>query len=162
MDVLDHMGREAQQVGQGTSEILEATHRHRGTRRALIAAGVGLIISTACQRYPVVKIRDIEYREFRNRTISVSGKCTYRASVLGAAIFVVDDGSGAIPIVTIKGAPRTGRQVKVRGTIHNLGSAGVADKFDVEYDVLLEAGTKEEVLQLVRDHVRELRSILKG
>lgn len=64
---------------------------------------------------------------FRDRDVTVSGEVADSFSVASRGAYRLKDGSGELWVVSEKGVPRTGAQVKVTGKIregYNLGALG--------------------------------------
>jgi hypothetical protein len=99
------------------------------TRRAqstlLIIALMALVGSTACATSINRVLADPSH--YRNREVKISGRVVDSYSLIDRGIFRVEDGSGALWVVSDHGVPRDGARVSVRGTIRegfNLGTLG--------------------------------------
>ncbi|MDD4053043.1 MAG: hypothetical protein PHR28_14250 [candidate division Zixibacteria bacterium] len=55
--------------------------------------------------------------EYAEKDLTISGTVKQAVSVLVAQYFIVDDGSGEIPVITDKVLPKVGARVKVHGKI---------------------------------------------
>ena len=91
-----------------------------GVLLAILAAG-----AAACAQ-SIQKVTADPSR-YRDREVTISGRVIDSYSVAGRGAYHVDDGTGRLWVVSEHGVPRTGANVKTRGTIRegvNLGALG--------------------------------------
>ena len=89
---------------------------------------VVVLASAACASITINKVLADPSR-FRDRDVTVSGEVADSFSVTSRGAYRIKDGSGELWVVSDKGVPRTGAQVKVTGKIregYNLGPLGDA------------------------------------
>ena len=87
---------------------------------------VVVLASAACASITINKVLADPSR-FRDRDVTVSGEVADSFSVTSRGAYRIKDGSGELWVVSDKGVPRTGAQVKVTGKIregYNLGPLG--------------------------------------
>ena len=85
-------------------------------------------LASACASVTINKVLADPSR-FRDREVTVSGEVADSFSVTSRGAYRIKDGSGELWVVSEKGVPRTGAQVKVTGKIRegfNLGALGGA------------------------------------
>lgn len=119
-----------------------ATHRHRFR----IVAALYIVALPGCHLARPVRVSDINQWQLRNQAIAIEGKVTFRVSLIGVGVFVVNDGTGSIGVVTVNSPPPIARFVRVYGTVQNVFSAGASGRFDAELSVVIEEGTKESIV----------------
>lgn len=89
----------------------------RSTVRAL-AAGLCLLAFAGCKGGGTTPIKTLldDPTHFDHQVVRIAGNVTRAIGVLGYGGYVVDDGTGSIPVVTTSGgAPREGAHVGVEG-----------------------------------------------
>jgi len=98
----------------------------------LVALLVGLAVGGAWAWYQfsgrftsIGRIQEAP-REYTGREVTIKGKAGEGFTVLGHGGFEVDDGTGAIQVVTTRGAPPAGKQVVVTGVVQDLMTIGTA------------------------------------
>lgn len=85
---------------------------------------VVVLASTACASVTINTVLADPSR-YRDRDVTVSGEVADSFSVTSRGAYRLKDGSGELWVVSDKGVPRTGAQVKVTGKIregYNLGA----------------------------------------
>ncbi len=95
----------------------------RATAFALVVVGA---LASGCAARSVNRILADPSR-YRDREVRVSGRVVDSFSVLDRGVYRIDDRSGQLWVVSDRGVPRIGADVKVRGTIRdgfNLGFLG--------------------------------------
>jgi hypothetical protein len=117
-------------------------------------------VLSGCHLARRIKVSDIEQWDLRDQLIAVEGTVTFRCTLLGAGAFVVDDGTGRIAVLTVRGAPPVGRFVRVYGGVQNIVSAGAEGQGDVEINVLLEEGSSKAVLGAAKAVARAIKAAL--
>ena len=126
-----------------------------------IVIALYVVCLSGCQFARRVRIADIDQWQVRKQSIAIEGKVTFRVSLVGVGVLIVNDGNGSIGVVTAKGPPQVGRFLRVYGTVKNVVSAGVEGSFDAELNVLIEEGTKESIVDaIVVSIVKSDRSFL--
>jgi hypothetical protein len=87
---------------------------------------VVVLASAACASITINTVLADPSR-FRDREVTVSGEVADSFSVASRGAYRLKDGSGELWVLSEKGVPRTGAQVKVTGKIregYNLGALG--------------------------------------
>ncbi len=94
----------------------------RKSRPAGIAGCLALaafaVLLAACEQKSINQIL-AEPNRYANHEVGIAGKVARSYSVLGRGAYEVDDGTGKLWVISDKGVPRTGAQVRVRGTIRD-------------------------------------------
>ncbi len=100
--------------------MAQATPLRRLLLAAALAAGAGLGLSS-CYRLFSTKVAKIENNlvKYEGKVVMVYGKVKERFDLPGLKCFVVDDGSGAIGVVTQKALPRVGDTVHPKGAVRS-------------------------------------------
>lgn len=119
-------------------------HRGRGVSPALI---VGIVVVVAVVGAVVVyamlqrgsrveRIGDVlaDLRTYDGLPVTFEGEVRGAVNILGLKTYSLDDGSGTITVVTERGLPRNGTQLRVSGVIHEMFNVG-----GVNYTVLYES-----------------------
>ena len=125
-----------------------------------IFTGLCVIALPGCQFARRVRISDVVQADLRDQPIAIEGKVTFRLALFGAGVFVLNDGTGSIAVVTAKGAPPVGRYLRVFGDVRSVVSAGAEGHSDVEINVLIEEGTKNAILGTIKSAVPVVKSAL--
>jgi hypothetical protein len=87
-------------------------------RRTVILALVSLLALAGCKSATPIKELLDDPSRYAGKTVSIAGKVTSAAGVLGAGFYQVDDGTGKMYVVTkTGGVPREGAKVGVEGTL---------------------------------------------
>jgi hypothetical protein len=87
-------------------------------RRTVILALVSLLALAGCKSATPIKELLDDPSRYAGKTVSIAGKVTSAAGVLGAGYYQVDDGTGKMNVVTkTGGVPREGAKVGVEGTL---------------------------------------------
>ena len=84
------------------------------------------LLSVACASVTINKVL-ADPPKYRNQEITLSGQVSDSFSVASRGAYKIRDGSGELWVVSDKGVPRSGAQVKVTGRVQegfNLGSLG--------------------------------------
>ena len=89
---------------------------------AALAATIGLALTGCATK----SINDIlaDPSRYANKDVTVKGEVTQSVSVLGHGSYKIEDGSGSLWVVSTKGVPRKGAQVKVTGKIRDVADLG--------------------------------------
>lgn len=88
----------------------------------LVLAGMVLFLP-GCEQKTIKHILADPHR-YANQEVGVVGKVVTSYSILGHGAYEVDDGTGALWVVSNNGVPRKGAGVGVNGTIHDVISLG--------------------------------------
>ena len=101
-------------------------HMRRTLRFGAPLLLVVVLASAACASITINKVLADPSR-FRDRDVTVSGEVSDSFSVTSRGAYRIKDGSGELWVISDKGVPRNGAQVKVTGKIRegfNLGVLG--------------------------------------
>lgn len=93
------------------------------SRLALLLA---VVASSACASVTINKVLTDPAR-YRDKEVTISGQVSDSFSVASRGAYKVRDDSGELWVVSDKGVPRTGAEVKVTGRVregYNIGSLG--------------------------------------
>jgi hypothetical protein len=123
----------------------EGHRKSRGISPALIVGIVvvmavigALVVYTMLNRATarVEQIADVlaDLRNFDGLTVTFEGEVSAPVNLLGLKTYTLDDGSGTITVVTERGLPGNGEQLKVTGVIKEMFNVA-----GVNYTVLYEA-----------------------
>ena len=85
-----------------------------------------ILFLPSCEQNTISHILADPHR-YANQEVGVAGKVVRSYSVLGHGAYEVDDGTGALWVISNNGVPREGTRVGVKGTIRdgfNLGDLG--------------------------------------
>jgi hypothetical protein len=63
-------------------------------------------------------------RKYNNKTVELSGKVTVSNGIFGAGYFMLNDGTGEIPVLTKQGLPNEGEEVEVKGKVSQVIKVG--------------------------------------
>jgi uncharacterized protein YdeI (BOF family) len=88
----------------------------KGMTPALLLGLVGLVGCAGPSFGEATKIAAIQ-RQNKDAVVSLSGKVTTRAPLLGQQAYEIQDESGTIWVVTKDAAPAAGTEVQVRGKV---------------------------------------------
>jgi hypothetical protein len=83
-------------------------------------------LSTACASVTINKVL-ADPAHYRDREVTLSGQVSDSFSVASRGAYRLRDGSGELWVISEKGVPRTGAEVKVTGRVregYNVGSLG--------------------------------------
>jgi len=99
-----------------------------GRIRAVVPILCGLVLLTSCAAILATKIGDIKKTPgaFEGRTLTIAGKVTSTHDLLVVKYYEVDDGTGAIPVVTESALPKEGESVRVKGRVNQAFAVGTA------------------------------------
>jgi len=86
--------------------------------------------------------------QYRQREVTLKGGVIHSVSVLGRGAYKLNDGTGTIVVVSDRGVPRRGAEIKVRGRIVDVVDAGGIVKLPPEIDRELGSG----LLMIEREH----------
>ncbi len=103
-----------------------ATKRFPTSSLGILAVLLIALVSTACASATINKVLTDPGR-YRDRDVTVSGEVADSYSVASLGAYRIKDGSGELWVVSEKGVPRKGAQVKVTGKVregYNLGQFG--------------------------------------
>lgn len=90
---------------------------------ALLAIAALALGSVACASATINKVL-ADPSHYRNRNVSLTGSVVDSYSLLDRGVYRLRDGSGELWVVSERGVPRNGAQVKVKGKVRegfNLG-----------------------------------------
>ena len=93
-------------------------HRLLPVVAVLLLVGCSSMFSTSIgkiQQHP---------REYDGKTVTVSGTVKQAVNLLFIKYYLVDDGSGSIPVVTKRAVPSTGEKVTVTGRVDQAFALG--------------------------------------
>jgi hypothetical protein len=62
---------------------------------------------------------------YHDKTVKIVGNVTESVGLLGYGLFKLDDGTGALWVLSRRGLPRPGAQVVVKGSVRDIGVFGV-------------------------------------
>lgn len=97
--------------------------RPRTARLFLVAAT--LLALAGCKGATDIKKLLDDPAAYEGKTVRVAGTVKEAAGVLNYGVFVLDDGTGSIPVVTtVGGSPREGAKVGVEGTFRSAFTLG--------------------------------------
>jgi hypothetical protein len=85
---------------------------------------------------------------YRHREVQLKGDVVRSVSALGRGAYKLDDGTGTIVVVSERGVPRRGAEVKVRGKIVDVVDVGGLVRLPPEIDRELGSG----LLMIEREH----------
>ncbi|HES58052.1 MAG TPA: hypothetical protein ENO21_01325 [Firmicutes bacterium] len=104
----------------------------------VVLAVVGaLVVYVMLQRGGrVERIADVlaDLRTYDGLPVTFEGEVSGVVNILGLKTYSLDDGSGSITVVTERGLPKNGEQLRVSGVIHEMFNVA-----GVNYTVLYEA-----------------------
>ncbi len=92
---------------------------------ALAVLAAGALTAAACAR--TINEVLVDPARYRNHEVQLSGSVVDSYSIGDRGVYRIDDHTGQLWVVSDRGVPRTGAQVKVTGTVRegfNLGSIG--------------------------------------
>jgi hypothetical protein len=122
----------------------EGQHRRLGASPALIVgivvvlAVVGAVVVYAMlqQGSRVERIADVlaDLRTYDGLPVTFEGEVSGAVNILGLKTYSLDDGSGTITVVTERGLPQNGEELRVSGVIHEMFNVA-----GVNYTVLYES-----------------------
>lgn len=118
------------------------TQLRRASVTVLLLATVALGAAACAQ--PIRKVVADPSR-YRDRSVTISGRVIDSYSLVGRGAYHVDDGTGRLWVISDKGVPRTGADVKTKGTIKeaiNLGALGNLVKLPSGGVVMIEQAHK--------------------
>jgi hypothetical protein len=93
---------------------------------ALTILSVSALASTACASKTINNVL-ADPSHYRSREVTVTGTVVESFSLVERGAYMLDDRTGQLWVVSDRGNPRKGAQVKAKGTIRegfNLGSLG--------------------------------------
>jgi hypothetical protein len=117
---------------------------HRLGSAAVLLAG---LFEVGCAGTTINRIL-AEPDRYRQREVQLKGDVVDSVSVLGRGVYKLDDGTGTIVVVSDRGVPRRGAEVKVRGKIVDVVDAGSIVRLPPEIDRELGSG----LLMIEREH----------
>ena len=96
----------------------------RSVRAAALAlAAAGGLLAAGCTHMTVNRLL-AEPNRYSNKDVTLHGDVVKSASVLGHGAYQLDDGTGKIWVVSLKGVPRQGAKVKVTGRVRDVVDLG--------------------------------------
>ena len=93
------------------------------TGKVLALALVAAFALSGCATTTVAKLL-AEPARYRNNDAKLSGDVTESVSLLGRGAYKLDDGTGTIWIVSLRGVPRKGARVEVKGEVKDVVDIG--------------------------------------
>ena len=93
--------------------------RIRGRCAASLVLAAWLIAGAACSGLFTTRVGDIlqHPRDYDGKIVTVAGTAKAVTSIGALRSFILDDGTGAIRVLTERAVPREGEAVTVRGTV---------------------------------------------
>jgi hypothetical protein len=90
------------------------------TKRLGLAATilVGVLFVAACPEKQTISRINADPGRYRNKEVGIVGTVTDSYGVLGNGAYEIDDGTGRIWVVTMRGVPSRGSRVGAKGKIH--------------------------------------------
>jgi hypothetical protein len=87
-------------------------------KQIVLASLFFLVLFTACNP----NVEDILEKpsKYANKKVELEGKVTKSNGIFGAGYFIIDDGTGEIPVLTSKGLPNEGEEVTVKGKVSQM------------------------------------------
>ena len=110
-------------LGKGTPVTVPSSIR-------LLTAVLALTVMTSCDRLGIgfVKIGDLLAKpaNYSGQEVRIHGTVSdvLKIPLVPTAFYSVNDGSGAIIVITDRGTPLSGSQVRVKGAIDTVASIG--------------------------------------
>ena len=102
---------------------ITASSVRRSAPLALLA-GALLVLAGCASVTPIGKLLD-DPSHYNGKTVRVQGQVQESAGGLGVGAYQVKDNTGTLTVVSERGgAPRTGAEVKVKGTFQSLFTLG--------------------------------------
>ena len=94
-------------------------YKRRVVMLFLLASGIFLFPSLSCNRWKAVPIGTIleNPSSFDGKVVTVSGKVVQTFSIIHLRYFVIDDGTGRIPVIPARSMPQEGAEVRVTGVV---------------------------------------------
>jgi hypothetical protein len=95
-------------------------------RLAFVAMMGAALFLVSCEQKTINQIM-ADPQKYANKEVGIRGKVTKSYSVMGNGAYQVEDGTGALWVVSHTGVPREGARVAVKGTIrdgYNFGDLG--------------------------------------
>ncbi len=90
-----------------------------GRAAAALALAACLVAGSACSGLFTTRVGDIlqHPRDYDGKIVTVAGTARSVTSIGPLRSFILDDGTGAIRVLTERAVPREGEAVKVEGTV---------------------------------------------
>ena len=82
----------------------------------LLPVLLGAILLSACTSVRIAQIKS-DPTQFRNKTVRVDGTVTNSFGVLSTGFYEIEDETGRIFVVSNRGVPSSGAQVRVEGSV---------------------------------------------
>ncbi|HET6890455.1 MAG TPA: hypothetical protein VFH31_05080 [Pyrinomonadaceae bacterium] len=79
---------------------------------------VGVLLMTACPQQETISKINADPGRYRNKEVGIAGTVTDSYGVLGNGAYEIDDGTGRIWVVTMRGVPSKGSRVGAKGKIY--------------------------------------------
>lgn len=100
----------------GAAARPDPLRRHRTVPRALVACVLAVLLGGCATATPIGTLMDDPFQHDR-RQVTVQGHVREAVGFLGPGIYRLEDDSGSMPVVSQEGgAPRSGAEVRVKGT----------------------------------------------
>ena len=90
------------------------------TKRLGLAATilVGVLFVAACPEKETISRINADPGRYRNKEVGIAGTVTDSYGVMGNGAYEIDDGTGRIWVVTMRGVPSKGSRVGAKGKIY--------------------------------------------
>jgi hypothetical protein len=82
----------------------------------LLPVLLGAMLLSACTSVRIAQIKS-DPTQFRNKTVRVDGTVTTAFGVLSTGVYEIEDETGRIFVVSNRGVPSQGAQVRVEGSV---------------------------------------------
>ncbi len=94
-------------------------------RLRLVLAALVLLAAVGCKGVTPIRALLDDPSRYDGRTVKIAGTVTSAAGILNYGTYRVDDGTGALQVVTqVGGVPREGARVAVEGTFRSAFTLG--------------------------------------
>ncbi len=79
---------------------------------------MGALLLTACPQQETISRINADPGRYRNKDVGIAGTVTDSYGVLGNGAYEIDDGTGRIWVITMRGVPSRGSRVGAKGKIY--------------------------------------------
>jgi hypothetical protein len=79
---------------------------------------VGAFLLSACPQQETISKINADPGRYRNKEVGIAGTVTDSYGVLGNGAYEIDDGTGRMWVVTMKGVPSRGSRVGAKGKVY--------------------------------------------
>jgi DNA/RNA endonuclease YhcR with UshA esterase domain len=99
---------------------IEKETRMHLTKRLGLASAIffGVLFVSACPQQETISKINADPGRYRNKEVGIAGTVTDSYGVLGNGAYEIDDGTGRIWVVTMRGVPSRGSRVGAKGKIY--------------------------------------------